>query len=260
MKFRPCIDLHNGVVKQIVGSTLSEDASKAPEENFVATKPAAQYAEQYKNDKLLGGHIIMLGPNCEVAALAAVKAYPSGMQIGGGINCDNAMLYLDAGASHVIVTSFVFKDGEVNMAALKALRGLVGKERIVIDLSCRKKKGQDGEEGLYYVVTNKWTQYTNYAITPENLITLAEYCDEFLVHGVDVEGRKCGIEEPLVVLLGQHCPLPVTYAGGIRSVEDLELVKRLGNDKVDCTVGSALDMFGGSLPYADVLAWHNSML
>ena len=260
MKFRPCIDIHNGVVKQIVGSTLSEDAKDVPVENFVASKPAADFAAQYKKDGLYGGHVIMLGPNCEEAALAALRTFPGGLQLGGGITLDNAMPYLEAGASHVIVTSFVFRDGAVDLTRLQALRDLVGKERLVIDLSCRKKpEDRERPDAPYYVVTNKWTQYTNYAVDAESLAALAQYCAEFLVHGVDVEGKKCGIEEPLVAMLGQCSPIPVTYAGGVRCQEDLELVRRLGSDRVDCTVGSALDMFGGDLPYADVLAWHQTM-
>jgi phosphoribosylformimino-5-aminoimidazole carboxamide ribotide isomerase len=106
-------------------------------------------------------------------------------------------------------------------------------------------------------VTNKWQSFTDYQVTPANLKELASYCDEFLVHGVDVEGKQCGILEDLVVLLGEHSPIPVTYAGGVRSIDDLELVKKLGNDRVDATVGSALDVFGGQLKYCDVVAWHN---
>ena len=213
MKFRPCIDLHNGVVKQIVGSTLSEDVKDAPVENFVATKPAAEFAEQYRADGLYGGHVIMLGPNCEEAAFAALRTFPGGLQIGGGITIDNAMQYLDAGASHVVVTSYVFRDGQVDLPRLSALRDLVGKERLVLDLSCRKKpvnaNTPASDTNPYYVVTNKWTQYTDYTVDRESLTTLAQYCAEFLIHGVDVEGKKCGIEEELVVLLGQHSPIPV---------------------------------------------------
>lgn len=257
MEFRPCIDLHAGVVKQIVGSTLSESTDVAPVENFVASMPASWYAAKYKNDGLRGGHVIMLGPHCEEAALAALREYPQGLQIGGGITSENACKYLEAGASHVIVTSYVFRDGIVDMERLKHLVEVVGgRHRLVLDLSCRKRS-EGGIPGQYYVVTNKWTQYTDFAVTPESLVELGQYCDEFLVHGVDVEGKMCGIEEELVELLGLYSPVPVTYAGGVRSIDDMELVKKLGKGKVHCTVGSALDMFGGSLPYADVLAWHN---
>jgi phosphoribosylformimino-5-aminoimidazole carboxamide ribotide isomerase len=162
MKFRPCIDLHNGVVKQIVGSTLTENTTDKPIENFVASKPAAEFARQYQEDDLHGGHVIMLGPGCEEAALEALNTFPGGLQIGGGITCDNAKKYLDAGASHVVVTSFVFQNGQIDMDRLRALVSLVGKDRIVIDLSCRKKP--ENPDGPYYVVTNKWTQFTDYEV------------------------------------------------------------------------------------------------
>lgn len=256
MKFRPCIDIHQGSVKQIVGSTLSEDDKGTPEENFVSSKSAGEFSAMYKRDELRGGHVIMLGGGCEDAAMEALQAYPGGLQIGGGVNLQNAEKYLFGCASHVIVTSFVFHDGLIDMERLQALVDLVGKERIVIDLSCRKKA--DDPSGSFYVVTNKWTKYTDYEVSPANLKTLSEYCDEFLVHGVDVEGKKCGIDEELVSLLGEHSPLPVCYAGGARSLQDLELVKRLGNDKVDITVGSALDIFGGDLSYEEVVKWSKS--
>ena len=255
MRFRPCIDLHNGVVKQIVGSSLTEDSASNKDlvENFVAERPASEFAIQYKADGLVGGHVIMLGPNCESAALEALRAFPQGLQIGGGISLDNAALYLEAGASHVIVTSFCFRDGQLDLDRLRALVALVGKERLVIDLSCRRKPADP--QGPFFVVTNKWTMYTDQAVSSESLQTLAEHCAEFLVHGVDVEGKRCGIEEELVALLGACSPIPCTYAGGVRSIQDLELVKRLGAGRVDCTVGSALDMFGGDLSYAEVVAW-----
>lgn len=269
MKFRPCIDIHAGVVKQIVGSTLRDEAEKAetevaPVENFVASKSAGSYAQKYKEDGLRGGHIIMLGPNCEAAAIEALSTYPGGMQIGGGINVDNALTYLNHGASHVIVTSFVFQGGEIDFDRLKALVALVGKDKLVIDLSCRKKQGDPS--GLFFVVTNKWTRYTDFPVTVETLQQLSQYCDEFLVHGVDVEGKKAGIEEDLVELLGKFVsstlgpnpnPTLVTYAGGIRSLADVELVNDKGCGKVDCTVGSALDMFGGGFSYQELVEWHN---
>ena len=260
MKFRPCIDIHKGVVKQIVGSSLKddnggtgEDTGVQPVENFVSIRSAGEYGVMYRKDALTGGHVIMLGGGCEAAAMEALRAYPGGLQVGGGVNVDNAMQYIDGGASHVIVTSFVFHDGMIDMERLKALVDLVGKQRIVIDLSCRKKA--DDPRNSFYVVTNKWTKYTDYEVSPANLKNLSEYCDEFLVHGVDVEGKKCGIDEELVSLLGEHSPLPVCYAGGVRSLEDLELVKRLGKGKVDITVGSALDIFGGDLSYSRVVEW-----
>mmetsp|Transcript_9167 Transcript_9167/g.9236 ORF Transcript_9167/g.9236 Transcript_9167/m.9236 type:complete len:260 (-) Transcript_9167:42-821(-) len=256
MKFRPCIDLHNGVAKQIVGSTLSEDAGSAPVENFTSSLPTSYYANLYKEDDLSGGHIIMLGPNNESAAKEALSTYPTGFQIGGGITLSNAEEYLSAGASHIIVTSYVFQDGVIQFDRLQALRDLVGRERLVLDLSCRRHP--HSPTGEYYVVTNKWTKYTDFAINRENLSLLSTYCAEFLVHAVDVEGKQRGVEGDLIRLLGDISSIPVVYAGGVRSLEDLDLVQTLGQGKVDCTVGSALDIFGGSLPYRDVVAWHKA--
>jgi phosphoribosylformimino-5-aminoimidazole carboxamide ribotide isomerase len=269
MKFRPCIDLHHGQVKQIVGSTLTDDIDATKEQpaslntNFATDRPASDYAKMYQQDKLLGGHVIMLGPGNEAAAKSALATYPGGLQVGGGINDTNAKEWLDAGASHVIVTSHVFSNGEIHLERLRQLVEICGgKQRLVLDLSCRKnpsKKNDDdyNDDDAYYVVTNRWQTFTDYKVTPENLKELAQYCDEFLVHGVDVEGKQCGILEDLVKLLGEHSPIPVTYAGGVRSLEDMELVKRLGNNRVDATIGSALDCFGGSLKYEDVVSWHH---
>mmetsp|Transcript_4616 Transcript_4616/g.13296 ORF Transcript_4616/g.13296 Transcript_4616/m.13296 type:complete len:292 (-) Transcript_4616:34-909(-) len=287
MKFRPCIDLHNGQVKQIVGSTLKDDANDNNDNNnddnnnnnnnnkttkaslntnFETDRPASDYATMYQTDALTGGHVIMLGPGNQEAATSALKAYPKGLQVGGGINDTNALSWLDAGASHVIVTSHVFSKGQIHTERLKQLVEICGKERLVLDLSCRRKpnggNGDGNGEGdcngddSYYVVTDRWQSFTDYEVNPENLRELANYCDEFLVHGVDVEGMQCGILEDLVELLGEHSTIPVTYAGGVRSIEDLELVKKLGKDRVDATVGSALDCFGGNLKYDDVVEWH----
>mmetsp|Transcript_3546 Transcript_3546/g.5448 ORF Transcript_3546/g.5448 Transcript_3546/m.5448 type:complete len:265 (+) Transcript_3546:117-911(+) len=258
MKFRPCIDLHSGQVKQIVGSTLNDDPSKeatAPSTNFETDRPAADYAKMYLRDKLTGGHVIMLGPGNTEAAKSALGAYPQGLQIGGGVNDTNAQSWLDAGASHVIVTSFVFRNGQIDQDRLQSLVQKVGKERLVLDLSCRRKP--EDPTGPYYVVTDRWQKYTDVAVSKETLEMMGECCDEFLVHGVEVEGKQCGILEDLVTLLGQHSPVPVTYAGGVRSVQDMERVKELGSGKVDLTIGSALDCFGGALKYDDVVEWHN---
>jgi phosphoribosylformimino-5-aminoimidazole carboxamide ribotide isomerase len=259
MKFRPCIDLHHGQVKQIVGSTLTDDTNSTLDTNFETDRPAADYAKMYEKDRLTGGHVIMLGGGNEEAARNALKAYPQGLQVGGGINDANAVEWLEAGASHVIVTSHVFSNEQIHMERLKRLVEICGKDRLVLDLSCRRKTTVTAgdTDNHFYVVTNRWQSFTDYRVTAENLRELATYCDEFLVHGVDVEGKQCGILEDLVVLLGEHSPIPVTYAGGVRSLDDLELVKRLGNDKVDATVGSALDCFGGQLKYDDVVAWHH---
>jgi phosphoribosylformimino-5-aminoimidazole carboxamide ribotide isomerase len=255
MKFRPCIDLHQGQVKQIVGSTLSHenDSRNAVATNFSTTRPAAEFASLYQKDGLTGGHLIMLGPSNEAAARSALQAYPGGLQVGGGITDQNCEEWIAAGASHVIVTSFVFVGGTIHWSRLTALRDRVSKEKLVLDLSCRKKPNGDD---TYYVVTDRWQTFTNTPVNRATLQALAAYCSEFLVHGVDVEGKQCGILPDLVTLLGEHSPIPVTYAGGVRSLDDLLLVEELGRGRVDCTVGSALDIFGGTLPYDEVVRWH----
>lgn len=186
-------------------------------------------------------------------AKSALQAYPDGLQVGGGINDSNAQEWLDCGASHVIVTSFVFREGAIDLERLQNLVNIVGgKERLVLDLSCRKKT----DDGPYYVVTDRWQNFTDYPVTADTLKFLSKYCSEFLVHGVEAEGKQCGILQDLVVLLGESSPVPVTYAGGARSFEDIALVKNLGKGKVDLTIGSALDCFGGELSYDSVVAWH----
>ena len=248
--FRPCIDLHEGKVKQIVGGTLS-DSPGAVRENFVSEKSSAEFAALYRRDGLRGGHVILLGPGNETAARAALAAYPGGLQLGGGVNVDNAAAWLDAGASHVIVTSWVFQGGRVDFERLASLTRAVGRERLVIDLSCRVRDGE------YFVVTDRWQKFTNVTITPETLAQLSESCSEFLVHAVDVEGLCRGIDGTLVELLGRSSPIPTTYAGGASSLADLGEVTRLGQGRVDLTIGSALDIFGGSgVRYADAVAFN----
>lgn len=253
--FRPCIDLHQGKVKQIVGGTLSDDPqTDSLATNFTSEKPASWYADLYKNDGLYGGHVIMLGPGNEDTALQALEAFPGGLQIGGGINPENAHRYLDAGASHVIVTSYLFSGPLLDEAKLQEMSKVVEAKRLVIDLSCRRK----GDE--YFVVTDRWQTFTDAVLGEELLKELSQYCDEFLVHGVDVEGLCQGIELDLVRLLGEHSPLPVTYAGGARSLDDLRLVHKEGYGKVDLTIGSALDIFGGKgVRYKDVLAFNRDL-
>ncbi|KAJ1634654.1 hypothetical protein T492DRAFT_971554 [Pavlovales sp. CCMP2436] len=252
MRFRPCIDLHNGAVKQIVGSTLVNDPTKL-QTNFESKLSSAEFAQMYKRDQLVGGHVIMLGPGNEEASLAALAAYPNGLQVGGGVNASNARKYIDAGASHVIVTSWVFVDGQLSRERLAELVAAIGRERIVLDLSCRKHP--DAPTGPYFVVMDKWQRFTDCKVSRELLAELEKSCAEFLVHGVDVEGKECGIEEELVTYLGQWSTIPVTYAGGCRDLADVERVRELGGGRVDVTIGSALDVFGGKLPYSDVVAW-----
>jgi len=249
MRFRPCIDIHNGQVKQIVGGSL-KDAGDSAQTNFASEVGAAYFANLYKTDGLRGGHIILLNPvtseyygATRAQALAALQAYPEGMQIGGGITADNGAEYLDAGASHVIVTSYAFKDGKIEWERLEQLAAAVGKERVVLDLSCRKKAGD------YYIVTDRWQKFTEVKLECKTLDQLAEHCDEFLVHGVDVEGKRSGVERELVRMLGEWNRIPVTYAGGIGSLADLEAFFRESGGNLDFTIGSALDLFGGSIEY-----------
>lgn len=249
MKFRPCIDIHNGRVKQIVGGSLRDEGDQAAT-NFSSELDAAWYAKLYRGDNLRGGHIILLNSRdseyfeaTRNQALEALSVYPGGMQIGGGITAENAAGYLNAGASHVIVTSYVFQNGRFHRENLERLTSTVGKKHVVLDLSCRKK----GDS--YYIVTNRWQTFTDVCLTGEILSDLSGYCDEFLVHGVDVEGKSSGIERELVHMLGQWNQIPVTYAGGIGSLEDLEVFREVSQGGMDFTIGSALDLFGGNIPY-----------
>lgn len=259
MEFRPCIDIHNGKVKQIVGGSLKDEGNQA-KENFVAEQDAAYFAEFYKKDKIRGGHIILLNPSdssyykeTKRQALLALHTYPGGMQVGGGIHAENAKDFIEAGASHVIVTSYVFRDGKVNYNNLEKILAAVGKEHLVLDLSCRKKDGD------YYIVTDRWQKFTEEKITPELLDKLKEYADEFLVHAVDVEGKASGIEVPLVEMLGDWGRIPITYAGGVGSFEDLKQLKEYGKGRLNVTIGSALDLFGGRMAYKEVLQYINQV-
>lgn len=245
MKFRPCIDLHNGKVKQIVGGSLSDDTE--PETNFVSEKPAAWFAKLYKADWLTGGHVIKLGTGNDEAAREALAAWPNGLQVGGGITADNAFEWLDAGAAQVIVTSYIFRNGQINPDRLQRLVAATGRERLVLDLSCRKK------DGKYHVVTDRWQTFTETVVDAESLRRLSDYCCEFLVHGVDVEGKQQGMDEDLIEVLAADSPIPCVYAGGVRSFDDLEKLNLAGSGKIDVTIGSALDLFGGTLPYRDVV-------
>ena len=252
MKFRPCIDIHNGIVKQIVGGSLNKDSMKA-RENFVAKRSAKHYAKKYKKDCLTGGHIIMLNSldspayeETKKQAIKALKAYPNAMQVGGGINDRTASEFIRAGATHVIVTSFVFFQGRINYMNLEKLKTAVGADKIVLDLSCRKRDGD------YYVVTDRWQNFTEEKVGPELFEKLENYCDEFLVHGVDVEGRRSGMDEELVRILARYEGKPITYAGGISKLEQIDKLKEASGGKLDFTIGTALDIFGGNLPYDEV--------
>ena len=249
MKFRPCIDLHHGKVVQIVGGSLNESQEASLQTNFTSDRLPADFALLYRESDLKGGHVIALGKGNEAAALSALKAWPGGMQYGGGVTPDNAALYLDAGASHIIVTSYVFSAGRIDYEKLAALVKSVGRERLVLDLSCRKRNDS------FHVVTDRWQTFTEEKVDAALLEKLAGYCDEFLVHGVDVEGLRQGIQEELIILLGQHSPCPVTYAGGVHQLSDLDRVRQLGQGRVDLTIGSALDIFGGEVPFSAVLEW-----
>ena len=253
MEFRPCIDIHNGKVKQIVGGSLSDMGDYASE-NFVADQDAAFFAKLYQSAQIKGGHIILLNAKSseyyeatKTQALNALKAYPSGLQVGGGITPETAPEFLEAGASHVIVTSYVFHDGEIDFGRLQKLVDVVGKEHLVLDLSC--KRAEDG----YYIVTDRWQKMTRQKVSHELMDRLMEYCDEFLIHAVDVEGKSKGIERELTALIGSWGKIPVTYAGGVHSFEDLDALKELGQDRLNVTIGSALDLFGGHMKWTDVM-------
>lgn len=255
MEFRPCIDIHNGKVKQLVGASV-QDQDDTARENYVSGEGAAWFAGLFSQKKLKNGHVILLNskdsPHYEQTrsqALEALNAYPGGLQIGGGITAENAREYLDAGASHVIVTSYVFQNGNISFENLSRLVDCVGRKKLVLDLSCRKK------DGRYYIVTDRWQKYTRVSLSPDILTMLASFCDEFLIHGVDVEGTKNGVEEELIEMLGSWNQIPITYAGGIRSFEDIDKIRRAGNGKIHITVGSALDLYGGNLPFEQTVAY-----
>ncbi len=252
MRFRPCIDIHNGNVKQIVGSSLSDKGDTA-NDNYISENGGAYYAKLYKDHGLKGGHIIILNPESSPyyrddlnAAFDALKEYPGGLQIGGGINDSNAGSFLDAGASHVIVTSFVFKNGIINYDNLKKLYNAVGKDKLVLDLSCRRKDGE------YFIVTDRWQRFTDTVLDISLMEKLSLYCDEFLIHAVDVEGKSNGIEPYVAKLIGKNSIIPVTYAGGIHSFDDIEILRELSSGMADFTIGSALDIFGGNMSFERV--------
>lgn len=252
MKFRPCIDIHNGHVVQIVGSSLRDENDSA-QNNFVSEKDSAYYANLYKEHGLSGGHIIILnGKDSEyyeatkAEAVKALQTYKGGMQIGGGITDKNAEEYILAGASHIIVTSYVFSDGKICYNNLNRLNSAVGREHICLDVSCRMRNGK------YYVVTDRWQKFTGVVLDENLIVSLSEYCDELLVHAVDVEGRKAGINATIAGIL-EKSPIPVTYAGGISSLDDIAKIRSIGNNKIDFTIGTALNIFGGDLDLMEVI-------
>ena len=246
MNFRPCIDLHDGKVKQIVGSTLGYD-NKEVIENFTSDQDASYFASLFQQNKLTGGHVIMLGPGNEEAAIRALHAYPNGLQIGGGITAENAQKYIESGASHVIVTSYIFHDGLLDRNRLENLVEKIGKEHLVIDLSCRKR------DDKWYVVTDKWTKFSDFEVNAQSIKDIEAYCDELLIHAVDVEGKRGGMQEELVHDLAEWTTIPTTYAGGVRSLDDLKKFEAISNDKLHVTIGSALSIFGGDLDFQTVV-------
>lgn len=252
MEFRPCIDIHNGKVKQIVGGSLKDQNNQA-QENFVSEQDAGFYAGLYRDAGIRGGHIILLNAAgseyyeaTKKQAMTALQAYPGGLQVGGGITPENAGEYLAAGASHVIVTSYVFKDGKIHFERLEKLVEAVGREHLVLDVSCKRCGGD------YYVVTDRWQKMTEEKLDKALLEKLAGYCDEFLIHAVDVEGKADGIEADLARMLGDWDGIPITYAGGVHSYEDVLLLKELGKNNLNVTIGSALDLFGGKLEWKKI--------
>lgn len=235
--FRPCIDLHQGSVKQIVGGSLNDAGAQT---NFVSEYDAAYYASLYRKHNLTGGHVIALGPGNQSEVEKALAAWPNGLQFGGGVTLENASRYLELGASHIIVTSALFKEGEFSFAILEAFKKEVGVDRLVLDLSCRRK------DNSWFIATNRWQTVTNTEVNADSLQELSNHCAEFLIHAADVEGLQAGIDEELVALMGQSAKVPVTYAGGARNLSDLKRVAELSDERVDLTIGSALDIFGGN--------------
>ena len=250
-QFRPCIDLHDGRVKQIVGSTL-QDTGAGPATNCVSDRTPGYYAMLYRDLQLPGGHVIQLGKGNEAAAKEALSTWPGGLQLGGGVNPDNAPMWLDAGASHVIVTSYIFEAGQIHWNRLNTLISTVGKDKLVLDLSCRKR------DGKYYIVTDRWQKFTSWEISGETLEKLADHAAEFLIHAVDVEGKQQGIDLELLALLAEKSPIDCVYAGGIATLEDIDRIEKYGSGRIHYTIGSALDIFGGQLALADVSARHHA--
>ncbi|KAK1751707.1 1--5-methylideneamino imidazole-4-carboxamide isomerase [Echria macrotheca] len=273
-RFRPCIDLHAGQVKQIVGGTL-DSASSELKTNFISPHPPAYFARLYREHNLTGAHVIMLGPGNTEAAREALREWPGGLQVGGGVDEGNARGWVEAGAEKVIITSYLFPNATFSQPRLDAVLAALGgdKSKLVIDLSCRRvpfsssssppsttttpQNTPQTNPPKWVVATNKWQTLTDFPLTRETIKSLEPYCSEFLIHAADNEGLQAGIDEDLVVALGEWCSIPVTYAGGGRNLDDLERVKRLSNGQVDLTIGSALDVFGGSgVTLEECIAWN----
>ncbi|KAI8329923.1 hypothetical protein BC941DRAFT_441617 [Chlamydoabsidia padenii] len=252
-RFNGCIDLHQGQVKQIVGGTLDESAPGILHTNFVSKESPSYYADLYRKNDVTRCHVIKLGPNNDCAAKEALRTWPQGLQVGGGINLDNAQEWINAGASKVIVTSYLFPDSKFSLERLRELYRKVGKDKLVVDVSCRRSGNQ------WVVAMNKWQTLTDMVVNKETLDMLSEFCSEFLIHAADVEGLCRGIDEELVECLGQWVSIPTTYAGGGRSLDDLALVQQLSGGKVDLTYGSSLDIFGGEgVTFKDCVDWNRS--
>jgi phosphoribosylformimino-5-aminoimidazole carboxamide ribotide isomerase len=245
-RFRPCIDLHDGQVKQIVGSSLRDDSTEVAT-NFVSPHGPEYFANLYRRDGLTGGHVIQLGSGNEEAARCALAAWPGGLQLGGGVNAANAKSWLDAGAAQVIVTSAIFRDGEFKRDELEKIFAVTCRDRLVLDLSCRFR------DGAYYIVTDRWQKFTRLAVNAATLAELAGYCCEFLIHAVDVEGKQQGIDRDLIGLLAEASPIPCVYADGIATFDDIKTIKALSQGRIHYTVGSALSIFGGPLSYEAIL-------
>lgn len=251
-QFRPCIDLHQGKVKQIVGGSLNDQGATT---NFVSAYDAAYYAQLYKDNGLTGGHVIALGPGNKEAAIKALSVWPKGLQFGGGVNESNAAEFLEAGASHLIVTSYLFENGQLSSERIEKIKREAGKAQLVFDLSCRRT------DTGWNIATDRWQTITDTQISKATLLELANHCDEFLIHAADVEGLQAGIDESLVSLLGEISTIPVTYAGGARSFADLKLVHALSGGKVDLTIGSALDIFGGKgVTLKECIEWNQQRI
>ncbi|PVH24623.1 phosphoribosylformimino-5-aminoimidazole carboxamide ribotide isomerase [Sphingobacterium corticibacter] len=251
MNFRPCIDVFKAKVVQLIGTSLFGGDERTIIKHFESEYSPAYYAKLFKEDDLKGGHILSLGSGNNDVVIEALSAFSGGMKYGGGVTAENAHVYLDAGATHVIVNSYVFNNGEINYSNLDSLVKSIGKDKLVLDMSCRKRNGE------YYIVTNLWEKFTNVRINKQSLLEISGYCDEIIVHGVDSEGRKQGLESDLVKILAEHTPIKTVYAGGISSISDLNLIKELGNEKIDPCIGTALSIYGGNLPYQDVVQWNN---